>query len=136
VQCVVFASFMSRRIVQCVVFASFVSRHIVQCVVFASFVSGHIVQCVVFASFVSRSLYTWTELHLFFNSFCRVGLLIRYFHDRTPLPLFCNVLSYLLFNLNVCGFSRLDTPLHKFSIEMISGGAFYCCIVCASLFVR
>jgi hypothetical protein len=32
-----------------------------------------------------------------FNSFCCVALLIRYFHDRTLLPLFCNVLSDLFF---------------------------------------
>ena len=51
------------------------------------------VRCVV--TFVSRGLYTWTALHFFFNSFRRVGLLIRYLHDRTPLPLFCSVLSYL-----------------------------------------
>jgi len=91
------------------------------------------VRCVV--SFVSRSLYTWTALHLFFNSFCRVGLLIRYLHDRSIC--YCFVMRYLnfFFNVNVCGFFRLDTPLREFSIEVISGGAFHCCIINASLFV-
>ena len=35
------------------------------------------------------------SIAFFLNSFRRVGLMIRYLHDRTPLPLFCSVLSYL-----------------------------------------
>jgi hypothetical protein len=54
--------------------------------------------------------------------------------DIFTIVLWCVILPF--FNLNVCGFSRLDTPLHEFTVEVISGGAFHCCIVCASFFVR